>query len=175
MPLPPQDFKESYTPDEVQHLIAREWAKNEIITLRQGHLELQKQLVEFMGTNQADSKALREMLAGFPASVAAQIDNCRKDMRREIESDFPSKLEAMRMEQRIEEKIGATDKTLGKQISELDKKMDTNSADLTSQIKDVDNKVEKQWVKIAAIVSTIVALGGFLQWYVVTGKHLTGG
>jgi hypothetical protein len=112
-----------------------------------------------MGTNQADSKALRDMLASFPSSVAAQIDNCRKDMRREIEQDFPNKLEAMRMEQRIEEKIGETDKTLGKQISELDKKVDS-----------VNEKVERQSLKIAVVVGTIVALGGFVQWAISTGR-----
>ena len=159
MALPAQDIKDGYTYDEVQHLIAREWAKNEIMSLKNGHLEMQRQLVEFMGTNQADSKALREMLANFPASVAAQIDSCRKDMRREIEQDFPNKLEAMRMEQRIEEKIGETDKTLGKQISELDKKVDS-----------VNEKVERQSLKIAVVVGTIVALGGFVQWAISTGR-----
>lgn len=175
MSLPSQEQKESYTPDEVQHLIAREWAKQEIISLKNRHLELQRQLIDVTGTFHADSKALREMLTSFPTAVADQISQCRKDLRHEIEQDFPSKLEAMRMEQRIEEKIGETDKTLGKQISELDKKMDSNSADLANQIRNVDNKVERQALKIAAVVGTIVAIGGITQWFFATGRHLVGG
>jgi hypothetical protein len=40
MALPAQDIKDGYTYDEVQHLIAREWAKNEILSLKNGHLEI---------------------------------------------------------------------------------------------------------------------------------------
>ena len=163
MTLPSQDPKETYTADEVQHLIAREWAKNEIITLKAGSIEFQKQLVEIGGATSSELKHLRETLQEFPTMVANQISNCRAEMRREIEQDFPNKLEAMRMEQRIEDKIGTTDTTLGKQISALDKKVDG-----------LENKVDKQWLKITVIVSTIVAIGGFVQWLLVAGKSLTG-
>jgi hypothetical protein len=164
MPLPAQDIKDSYTADEVQHLIAREWAKNEIISLKAGALEFQKQLVEIGGTTNGELKHLRETLQEFPTMVANQISQCRAEMRREIEQDFPNKLEAMRMEQRIEDKIGETDSTLGKQISSLDKKVDG-----------LESKVEKQWLKITVVVGTIVAVGGFAQWFFATGKHLIGG
>lgn len=163
MSLPAQDIKESYTADEVQHLIAREWAKNEILTLKAGSIEFQKQLVEIGGATSAELKHLRETLQEFPTMVANQIGQCRAEMRREIEQDFPNKLEAMRMEQRIEDKIGTTDTTLGKQISSLDKKVDN-----------LENKVDKQWLKITVIVSTIVAIGGFVQWLLAAGKSLTG-
>lgn len=164
MPLPAQDLKESYTADEVQHLIAREWAKNEIISLRNGHMELQRQMIEVTGATNAELKSLRETLIEFPNSVANQIAQCRRELREEIEQDFPNKLEAIRMEQRIEDKIGDTDKTLGKQISDLDKKVDG-----------INDKVERQWLKITVVVGTIVAVGGFAQWFFATGKHLVGG
>ena len=164
MPIPAQDIKDSYTADEVQHLIAREWAKNEILTLRAGAVEFQKQLVEIGGTTNAELKHLRETLQEFPTMVASQISHCREDMRREMEKDFPNRIEAMGMEQRIEEKIGETDATLGKQISALDKKVDG-----------LEVKVDKQWLKITVIVSTIVAIGGLAQWFFATGKHLIGG
>lgn len=164
MPLPAQDMKESYTPDEVQHLIAREWAKNEILQLRNGHMELQRQMIEVTGATNAELKSLRETLIAFPNTVASQIAQCRRDLREEIEQDFPSKLEAISMEKRIEDKIGDTDKTLGKQISDLDKKVDG-----------INDKVERQWLKITVVVGTIVAVGGFAQWFFATGKHLVGG
>ena len=159
MPLPSQDIKDSYTADEVQHLIAREWAKNEIISLRAGAIEFQKQLVEIGGTTNTELKHLREVLQEFPTLVSSQVNQCRSDFRREIEQDFPSKLETMRMEQRIEDKIGTTDHTLGKQISSLDKKVDS-----------LEGKVDRQWLKISVVVTTIVAIGGIVQWIFTAGK-----
>jgi hypothetical protein len=164
MSLPAQDIKDSYTADEVQHLIAREWAKNEILTLRAGAVEFQKQLVEIGGATNAELKHLRETLQEFPTMVASQISHCRDEMRREIQKDFPDRIEAIAMEKRIEDKIGETDSTLGKQISALDKKVDG-----------LESKVDKQWLKITVVVGTIVAAGGFAQWFFATGKHLIGG
>jgi len=155
--IPAQEVKDAYSYDEVQHLIAREWAKQEIITLRNGQLELQKQIVELTGGFTSEMRSMREMLAGLPGLVASQISECRKDMRQEIENDFPSKLETLRMEQRIEDKISGTDATLGKQISALDKKVDS-----------LENKVDRQWLKITVVVSTIVSIGGVVQWLITT-------
>jgi hypothetical protein len=39
----------------------------------------------------------------------------------------------------------------------------------------LESKVEKQWLKITVVVGTIVAVGGFAQWFFATGKHLIGG
>lgn len=163
MSLPAQDIKDSYTADEVQHLIAREWAKNEILTLKKSDIEIQKQLIEISGTTAAELKNIREAVTSFPVMVATQIAQCRKDLRAEIEQDFPSKLETLRMEQRIEDKIGATDNTLGKQISALDKKVDG-----------LENKVDKMWLKITVVVSTIVSIGGLVQWFFLTGSKIIG-
>lgn len=185
MSLPQQEIKDSYSYDEVQHMIAREWAKGEIQSNKNGLFKLQQQVVEFMATAQADSKALRDLLAGFPVLVANQIDASRKDMRREIQNDFPDKLEAERMERRIEDKIGATDKTLGKQIGDLDKKMDASLAELAAQIKDVNTdlagkikdvngKVEKAWLKITVTVTTVIGVGGFITWLISTSRFFAG-
>jgi phosphate uptake regulator len=163
MPIPTQDVKDSYTLDEVQHLIAREWAKNEILSLKAGSIEFQKQLVEIGGATNAELKHLRESLQEFPSLVANQISHCREDMRREMTKDFPDRIETKDMEKRIEDKISQTDSTLGKQISSLDKKVDG-----------LEVKVDKQWLKITVIVSTIVAIGGFVQWLLTTGKAVVG-
>lgn len=170
MPLPQQDMKESYTANEVQHLIAREWAKNEIITLKNGALEFQKQLIEIGGTTNAELKHLRETLQEFPTMVSSQISHCREEMRQEIRKDFPDRLEARDMEQRIENKIGETDKTLGVQISELDKKADSTKAELTADINSLRELVNRQWLKISVVVATLISIGGFIQWVLVTGK-----
>jgi hypothetical protein len=170
MPLPSQDVKDSYTLDEVQHLIAREWAKNEIISLKAGALEFQKQLVEIGGATNAELKHLRETLQEFPTMVASQISHCRDEMRREIQKDFPDRLEAIAMEKRIEDKIGETDTTLGKQISSLDKKVDNTKNELTTDINSLRESVNRQWLKISVVVATLIGVGGLIQWLLVTSK-----
>jgi len=162
MTLPPQDQSRTYTEAELQHLVAREWAKNAIIQLQGGQAELQKQLVELNSTFISEVRAFREALTSLPGLIASQIRDCRTDLRREIENDFPNNIEAMRMEQRIEDKIGATDTTLGKQISALDRKVDS-----------LESKVDKQWLKITVVVGTIVALGGLVQWLIATGQAIS--
>jgi hypothetical protein len=159
MPLPPQDPKETYTLDEVQHMVAREMARADIERLKDGALAFQQQLIEIGGSTNAELKHLRESIQAFPVMVSSQITHCREDMRREIEKDFPSKIENNAMERRIEDKIDETDSTLGKQISELDKKVDK-----------IEVKFDKQWLKITIIVATIVACGGVIQWLLVTSK-----
>lgn len=161
MGLPDHELKDTYTHDEVQHIVAREWAKQEILRLANGQMELQRTMIEVTGQNSAELKGLRELLTGFPSLVSEQVSRCRKDLRAEIENEFPTKLESLRMEQRIEDKIGATDTTLGKQISALDKKVDS-----------LEGKVDKQWLKITVIVGTIVGIGGVVQWLLATGNAL---
>jgi hypothetical protein len=170
MSLPAQDVKDSYTADEVQHLIAREWAKNEIITLKAGALEFQKQLIEIGGATNAELKHLRESIQEFPSMVSSQIAHCRDDMRREIQKDFPDRLEAVAMEKRIEDKIGETDTTLGKQISSLDKKVDNTKNELTADINSLRELVNRQWLKISVVVATLIGAGGLIQWLLVTSK-----
>lgn len=161
MGLPDQEPRDTYTHDEVQHIVAREWAKQEILRLANGQMELQRTMIEVTGQNSAELKGLRELLTGFPSLVSEQVNRCRKDLRAEIENEFPTKLESLRMEQRIEDKIGATDTTLGKQIAALDKKVDS-----------LEGKVDKQWLKITVIVGTIVGIGGVVQWLLATGNAL---
>lgn len=167
MPLPGQDQKESYTADEVSHIVAREWAKNEILSLRQGQIDMQRQMIEVTGTISADVKSLRDALITLPATLASQINESRREMRKEMEADFPSRLEAKDMEHRIEKKIDETDSKLGKQINSVDGKLT-----------DLKGDVDKQWIKITAIVVTVISIAGIVQWFIFTAgaaKNLIGG
>ena len=145
--------------DLMKHLIEASKMQADIENLKVGQHETNSRVIALLGELAGDIKGLRVDLQNVPDKISV----CRREMRREIEQDFPNKLEALQMEQRIEEKISETDKTLGVQISELDKKIDK-----------IEVKFDKQWVKITAIVLTIVALGGVIQWFLVTSRAVLG-
>lgn len=148
------------------HLVDSATMKADIENLKQSDREMGQRVLTMLGELIADMKALRNDLGGVPVQIAA----CRNDMRSEVERDFPSKTEAMAMEQRIEKQLSDTDKTLGKQISEVDKKLDSGMADMTAQITKVDSKVDRIWIKITVVVATIVVIGGLVQWVLLTSR-----
>ena len=165
MGLPDQTTpKDSYSYDEVQHLIARDWARSEIKRLSEGQIELHRQMLDAIGTTNQELKAMRDVIITFPGLITTQISDCRKDMRREVEADFPSRLDAMNMERRIEDKVAETDKTLGLQIAAVGKKATDDFQSLKDQLTCVENKVDRQWLRITVIVSTVVSLGLLVQW-----------
>lgn len=129
----------------------------DIDNLKQSDRDITQRVLIALGELSADIKSLRQDVINVPQKISA----CRADMRVEIERDFPSKPEAMLMEQRIEKQIADTDKTLGKQI-----------ADVRSELTKLDTKIDKVWIKITVVVTTIVAVGGVIQWWLVTSKAL---
>ena len=178
MSIPTQDVKDAYTLDEVQHLIAREWAKNEILSLKAGSIEFQKQLVEIGGATNAELKHLRETLQEFPTMVASQISHCREDMRREMTKDFPDRLEARDMEKRIEDKVDHTDRALSEQIAQvstdLNAKITESNTNLNTKLSSLEGEVKRQWVKITATITAIVAFAGVVTWVLQTAKVFGG-
>ena len=129
----------------------------DIDNLKQSDRDITQRVLIALGELSADIKSLRQDVINVPQKISA----CRTDMRTEIERDFPSKPEAMLMEQRIEKQIADTDKTLGKQI-----------ADVRSELTKLDTKIDKVWIKITVVVTTIVAVGGVIQLWLVISKAL---
>lgn len=146
------------------HLIDAAAMKADIEHLKMADRELTQRILTVLGELAADIKAVRTDMSTVPR----QISECRNDMRTEVERDFPSKTEAMMMEQRIEKQISGTDRTLGRQIAEVDKKLDAGMADVTAQITRVDTKVDKIWIKITMVLVTILSIGGLVQWLLMT-------
>lgn len=134
--------------------------KADIENLKRTQGEQNTRLLHVLSEMAADVKLLGNALTAVPRQIA----ECRNDMRDEIDRDFPNKPEAMLMEQRIEKQIADVDKTLGKQIADVDKRMTVGMTDVAAQITKVDNKVEKIWIKITVVVTTVMAVGGLLQW-----------
>lgn len=140
---------QSPTPAEInthllEHLVEAASLKADVANIKSAQNDLTTRLLTQMGEIAGDVKAIRADLSTVPEKINA----CRMDMRREIERDFPSKPETLQMERRIEEKIAATDKTLGRQIAEL------------------KSNVDKLWIKITATVTGAITVLGFVAWLV---------
>lgn len=144
----------------IAHLMDAATMKADIENLKRAQGEQNARLLQVLHEMSADIKLLGAALTAVPK----QISECRDDMRSEIERDFPSKPEAMSMEQRIEKQMADVDKTLGKQIADVDKRLTTGMTDVAAQIAKVDNKVDRIWIKITMVVTTVVAVGGVIQW-----------
>ena len=134
--------------------------KADIENLKQVHGDQTARLLQVLTEMSADIKSLSVALVAVPRQIAES----RSDTRAEIERDFPSKPEAMLMEQRIEKQMAEVDKTLGKQIADVDKRLTSGMTDVAAQITKVDNKVDKIWIKITVVVTTVMAVGGVIQW-----------
>jgi hypothetical protein len=80
-------------------------------------------------------------------------------MRHEIERDFPNRVDAVKMEQRIEDKIEGTDRKLSEQITSVQNGLNT-------RIDTVENKLDKQVIKITAAVSAVILSIGALAWII---------
>lgn len=144
----------------ITHLMDAATMKADIENLKRTQGEQNSHLLQVLREMSADIKLLGTALTAVPR----QLSECREDMRDEIDRDFPSKPETMRMEQRIEKQMAEVDKTLGKQIADVDKRLTSGMTDVAAQITKVDTKVDKIWIKITMVVTTIMTIGGVVQW-----------
>lgn len=101
--LPDRDLQTSYTESEMQHIVARKMAEQQIIQLHNGQIELAKNIVS-QGIHVNDKlELIFKMLQGQPE----KMDKCKVDLRDEIDKDFPSKLDLERMESHLKTQISA--------------------------------------------------------------------
>ena len=143
------------------HLMDAARMRADIDNLKANEAAMNSRVLSAIGDLAGEIKAMRESVQLVPR----QISDCRSDMRREVERDFPAKTDAINMERRIEDKISDTDKTLGLQIAAVGKKSSDDIQSLKDQITTVETKVDRQWLRITVIVTTVVAVGGIVQWF----------
>jgi len=149
--------------DFLSHLIDAASMRKDIEALQRRDNDISNRAFEKLSEVGNSIKVLHELLRDIPH----QITTCRTDMRHEIERDFPNKMDIMNMEKRIESQTSKTERDLSHQLTELDKKVDKNNTDL-------NNKIEKLWLKITIPIIVIIAMGGLIQWLLMTWK-MTGG
>jgi hypothetical protein len=146
------------------HLIDAASMKKDIEALQRRDNEIMSRTFEKMADLDGSMKVLQELMRDIPR----QISSCRLDMRHEVERDFPSKMDIKDMENRIERQASDTERDLSNQITKLDTKVDTNHNSLNT-------KIEKLWLKITIPIMVVIALGGLIQWVLVTMKMAAGG
>ena len=156
MPAPVSATEHDFT----VHLLEAGRMRADIDNLKANELAMNTRILSAIAELGSDIKSMRESLQAVPR----QIGECRADMRREVERDFPAKTDALNMERRIEDKIAETDKTLGLQIAAVGKRSTEDIQALKDQITCVENKVDRQWLKITVIVSTVVSIAMIAQW-----------
>jgi len=161
---------ENLTQHFLTHLIDAASMRTDIDNLKSRDSDFNMRMIASLDAITAELKALSAGISHVPR----QISECRLDMRHEVERDFPSKVETLNMERRIEDKIGETDKTLGTQIAAVNTKLSGEMQELKAAQVELNTKFDKQWLKITVIVSTVVSIGMLVQWmlilYNVVGK-----
>jgi len=142
------------------HLVEAAGMKSDIENLRVNQNELTTRVLVSLGELSEDMKAIRDEISDVPESLSV----CKADMRREIERDFPSRLDTIEMEKRIENQIIETDRQLSRQIAQVDNGAKERHASLNARIDGVEGKLDKQWIKIVTAVTVVMVLLGGLAW-----------
>ncbi len=96
--LPDQLEKESYSASDVQHIVAREMAKQQLVQLQNGQLEINKRLVEIVSEFKAELKGIKAMLDRTPE----EVDACTLALKKEIQEAHPDHGDLDKVESQIE-------------------------------------------------------------------------
>ena len=153
---PSEDFQTHF----ITHLIDAAAMRTDIENLKRADHDFNTRVLNSLDAVSTELKGLHDLIGLVPRQITA----CRLDMRNEIERDFPSKMDALNMERRIEESVADTDKTLGKQIAAIDTKLTNELQSVKEEQVRQGNKLDRQWLTITVIVSTVVSIAMIAQW-----------
>ena len=103
MSLPDREPQATYTESEMQHIVARKMAEQQIIQLQNGQIDLAQKIVAQGVHVNEKLELIFKMLQGQPE----KMDKCKVDLRDEIDKDFPSKLDLEKMESHLKTQISA--------------------------------------------------------------------
>lgn len=99
MSIPDQDIKkETYTGDEVRHLVAREVMKHRLEQMEGSQLQIKEEIAK-IGT---DITTSNKLLMHEISKLYDVIGKGQKDLRSEIERDFASKAELIKLEGKVD-------------------------------------------------------------------------
>lgn len=137
----------------LSHLVEASAMKTDIEHIKSNQAELTHRLLVSIGELSGDIKAMRTELQSVPDRIQA----CRLDMRREIEKDFPDRVDALEMEKRIEKQVEGTDRKLSEQLGNL-------NTVLNRRIDQVESKVDRVWIKITTAMTVVFVVAGLVAW-----------
>lgn len=109
--IPERGEKEHYTSSEVEHIVARRMAEQQIIQLQNGQLETNKRIVEMVTGFNAKLELMFNSLEKHPE----KMEKCRDEIFTEIDKDFPTKLHLATMENHLRVQIEAVNKKVDMQ------------------------------------------------------------
>lgn len=98
MSLPGRVEKENYTASEVEHIVARRIAEQQLIQLQNGQIALEKKLVEVVSSFTSKLDSVMHLIEKQPE----RMDKCRDELRAEIDKDFPSKLDFHELKKQVD-------------------------------------------------------------------------
>ncbi len=110
MAIPNREDKSMYTSDEVDHIVARRVAAQQILELQNGHAELNRKLLELMNTIDTKLEKVYERVNGQPE----QMNSCKTALKDEIKGDHPTYADMIELEKEIKKEVVAVDSEVKK-------------------------------------------------------------
>jgi ElaB/YqjD/DUF883 family membrane-anchored ribosome-binding protein len=133
MSLPKQEPQESYTYDELQHVVAREVMKHRLSDLEVRLASHETSSSEIFADIRASLKTIEQKLSGVRQEFKEDMDDCRKEFREEVHQEmrenYTHQREMSKMENRLDTKINA-----------------------------VEHKVDRNWIKVTTAVAVVFIL-----------------
>jgi hypothetical protein len=145
MSLPDRDVQHTYTEAEMQHVVARKMAEQQILQLQNGQLAIERKMVELVTGFNSKIESLIDMLQRQPE----KMDKCRDDLKNEIKEEYPSKMDLMILENHMKTENEKTNKK-------------------------IDLQWIKITVVVGTVVSVITVLGGIINYYIIISQFIKG-
>jgi len=145
MSLPDRDVQHTYTEAEMQHVVARKMAEQQLLQLQNGQLAIERKMVELVTGFNSKIESLIDMLQRQPE----KMDKCRDDLKSEIKEEYPSKMDLMILENHMKTENEKTNKK-------------------------IDLQWIKITVVVGTVVSVITVLGGIINYYIIISQFIKG-
>ena len=99
--LPPRDDRNMYSSDDVDHIVARKIAAQQILELQNGQLAINQKLLEIMAHFDNKLSKIYDRVNESPEDVQA----CKTELKNEIKTDHPSRTELVVLEGKLLTKL----------------------------------------------------------------------
>ena len=143
MSLPGREPQQTYTEAEMQHVVARKLAEQQILQLQSGQLAIERRMVELVTGFNSKIESLIDMLQKQPE----KMEKCRDDLKNEIKEEYPNKMDLLILENHMKTENEKTNKK-------------------------IDMQWVKITVVVGTVVSVITVLGGVINYYIMISKFV---
>lgn len=99
--LPPREDRTMYSSDDVDHIVARKIAAQQILELQNGQMAINQKLLELMAHFDNKLSKIYDRINQSPEEVQA----CKNELKTEIKTDHPSRTEMIILEGKLFTKL----------------------------------------------------------------------